>query len=93
MVVVFVHGVMTAVAVAGFAKGRKGLLMGYIGAVFLHAFTNIGGMLYQINFWDVTFAYLYLALPILAAFFILEHLRKKELKDQERAEVVLFGSD
>ena len=93
MVVVFIHGVMTAVAAGGFLKGRKGLLMGYVGAVFLHALTNIGAMLYQIGLWNVTFASLYLILPIIVAFFVFEQLRKKELKDKKHKETVLFSRD
>ena len=88
--VVFIHGVMTAVAVTGFMEGRKRLLMGYVGAVLLHAITNIGAMFYQLKFWDETFASLYLFLPILVAFFIFEHLRKKGLMDQVHEETVLF---
>jgi len=88
--VVFIHGVMTAVAVTGFMEGRKRLLMGYVGAVLLHAITNIGAMFYQLKFWDETFASLYLFLPMLIAFFIFEHLRKKGLMDQVHEETVLF---
>lgn len=88
---VFFHGVMTAVVVTSFVKGGKGLLIGYFGAVFLHAFVNIGAMLYQIKFWDVTFASLYLILSILVAIFIFERMRKKVLKGQERVEIVLFS--
>ncbi len=91
--VVFIHGVMTAVAVTGFMEGRKRLLMGYVGAVLLHVMTNIGAMLYQLNFLDETFASLYLFLPILVAFFIFEHLRKKGLMDQIHEETVLFSRE
>jgi len=93
LAVVFIHGVITAVAVAGFLKGRKGLLIGYVGAVFLHALTNIGAMLYQIKLWDVTLASIYLFLPIVLAFFIFEHLRKKQLKDKKPEETVLYTRD
>lgn len=93
MAVVLLHGVMTAVAVTGFLKGRKGLLMGYTGAVLLHAFANLGAMLYQIKFWDVFFASLYLALPVLVAVFIFERLRQDSLKEQKQTEVVLFSRD
>jgi len=89
--VVFIHGVMTAVAATGFTKGRNGLLAGYVGALFLHAFANMGAMLYQIRFWDETLASFYLFLPTVVAFFIFEHLRKKGLADQKHAETVLFS--
>jgi len=91
--VVFIHGVMTAVAVTGFRKGRKGLLIGYVKAVFLHTFTNIGAMLYQIRLWDLTFASLYLFIPIVVALFIFEHLRRKELRDKKHEETILFSRD
>lgn len=93
MMTVFIHGVMTAVAVTGFLKGRKGLLIGYVGAVFLHAFANISAMLYQIRLWDITFASLYLILPMGIAFFIFEYLRKEQLKDKKHKETVLFSRD
>jgi hypothetical protein len=93
LTVVFIHGVITAVAVTGFLKGIKGLLMGYVGAVFLHALTNIGATLYQIKLWDATFASIYLFLPIIVAFFIFEHLRKKQLKDKKPEETVLYTRD
>jgi hypothetical protein len=93
LTVVFIHGVITAVAVTGFLKGIKGLLMGYVGAVFLHALTNIGATLYQIQLWDATFASIYLFLPIIVAFFIFEHLRKKQLKDKKPEETVLYTRD
>ena len=89
--VVFIHGVMTAVAVTAFTKRGKGLLTGYIGAVFLHAFTNIGAMLYQTRLWDETLASLYLFLPAVVAILIFEHLRKKGLTYQKHAETVLFS--
>jgi uncharacterized membrane protein YhfC len=91
MAVVFVHGVMTAVAVTGFVKGEKGLLRGYVGAVLLHAFTNIGAMLYQTEILDVTAASLYLFFPMLVSFFIFERLRKKTLRDRKPSETVFFS--
>jgi hypothetical protein len=83
LTVVFIHGVITAVTVTGFLKGIKGLLMSYVGVVFLHALTNVGVMLYQIKLWDATFASIYLFLPMIVAFFIFEQLRKKQLKDKK----------
>ncbi len=93
MVVVLLHGVMTAVAVTGFVKDGKGLLMGHTGATLLHAFTNVGATLYQIKLWDALFASLYLALPVLVVIFIFERLRKEGLKERKQTEVVLFGRD
>lgn len=89
--VVFIHGVMTAVAVTAFMKRGKGLLTGYIGAVFFHAFTNIGAMIYQTRLLDETLASLYLFLPAVVAILIFEHLRKKGLTYQKHAETVLFS--
>ena len=91
VIVVFIHGVMTAVAVTAFTKRGKGLLTGYIGAVLLHAFTNIGAMLYQTKLLDETLASLYLFLPAVVAILIFEHLRKKGLTYQKHAETVLFS--
>jgi len=82
---------MTAVAVTAFTKRGKRLLTGYIGAVLLHAFTNIGAMLYQTRLWDETLASLYLFLPAVVAILIFEHLRKKGLTYRKHAETVLFS--
>ena len=91
MTVVFIHGVMTAVAVTAFTKRGKELLTGYIGAVFLHAFANTGAILYQTGLWDKTLASFYLFLPAVVAVLIFEHLRKKGLTYQKHAETVLFS--
>lgn len=93
MVVVYIHGVMTAVAITGLQKGKKGLLAGYIGAVMLHAFTNVGAMLYQIGILDVNIASLYLYLPLLVNLFIFERLRRRALSTQKTAETILFIKD
>lgn len=90
LIVVFLHGVMTAVAIVGFLKGKKGFLIGYLVAVLLHALTNIGAVLYQIGVWDQTLATISLFVPIVVAFFIFEHLRKKQLKDEKPQETVLY---
>lgn len=45
----FLHGVMTAVLVTGLLRGAKGLLLGYLAAVGLHALLNTSALLYQIG--------------------------------------------
>lgn len=93
MAVVFLHGIMTAIAVTSILKGGKGFLTGYAGAVLFHAFTNIGALLYQIQFLDSTVASLYLFLPLVAGFFIFEQLHKKAARSQKPAETVFLSRD
>jgi uncharacterized membrane protein YhfC len=81
MIVVFLHGVMTAIAVVGFLKGKKGFLVGYSVAVLLHTLTNIGAVLYQIGVWDQNLATIYLLVPIIVASFIFKRLRKEQIRD------------
>ena len=50
LVVTFGHGVMTAVAVMGWWRGRA--LRGYLGAVALHLLANIGAFLSFIGAWS-----------------------------------------
>ncbi|MBS7633913.1 hypothetical protein KEJ34_00190 [Candidatus Bathyarchaeota archaeon] len=93
MAVVFLHGIMTAIAVTSILKGGKGFLTGYAGAVLFHAFTNIGALLYQIQFLDATVASLYLFLPLAVGFFVFEQLHKKIAQSQKPAETIFFSRD
>lgn len=86
LIVVSLHGVMTAVAVVGFLKGKKGLLVGYVIAVLLHALTNVGAVLTQIGLWDKSRATIYLAVPIIVAILIFEYLYKKQHRDENPQE-------
>ncbi|MEM1986280.1 MAG: PrsW family glutamic-type intramembrane protease [Nitrososphaeria archaeon] len=91
MIVVFIHGVMTSVAVVNLLKGWKGGLFGYIYAVLLHALTNFGAFLYQIQFLDLTIASLYILIPVIVNALVFERLRKKILISQEVSETVYFS--
>ncbi len=84
LVVVFLHGVMTSIAVVGFLKGTRGLVLGYFGAILFHAFVNIGALLLQIQVIDGLFASVYLSIPVLVGFVIFERLRRMQLKDENK---------
>jgi hypothetical protein len=90
LIVVFLHGVMTAIAVVGFLKGSKGLLLGYLGAILLHALTNVGALLFQIQVIDEVFASIYLLVPILASLLIFERLRRRQLRDEKPKEPIPY---
>jgi len=91
IIAVFIHGVMTAIAVIRFMNGRGGLLVGYIWAVLFHAFANVGAMLYQIKVWDATIAMSYTIIVIIITMCLFEYLRKRELKYKKPKETVLFS--
>jgi uncharacterized membrane protein YhfC len=48
-IVCFLHGVMTAVVVTGLLWGARGLVLGYLAAVGLHALLNSSALLYQMG--------------------------------------------
>lgn len=47
IVMCFAHGVMTGVAMTGLGRGIRASILGYLTAAALHAFLNLGGLLYQ----------------------------------------------
>jgi len=53
LVVIYAHGVMTAVVMVGALRGRLGLLGGYLAAVTLHALLNGGAMLHRLGLLDM----------------------------------------
>lgn len=63
LLLVYAHGVMTAVAVAGLVRGRS--LQGYLAAVGLHAVVNLGGLLYQLRLLGSTYAQVALGATVL----------------------------
>lgn len=89
LIIVFLHGVMTSIAVTGFLRGIKGLAIGYIGAILLHTLTNVGALLYQIQVIDGNTTSILLLISVLTSFVIFEFLRRKTLKKEAPSETIL----
>ena len=96
LVVVFAHGVMTAVLVKLAAEGR--FFTGYLYAVLLHAFLNTTAMLYQLGLVEQWVASVHLTASIVLLAFIFERLRPKapppdlgsDAADDAHGEVVYY---
>ena len=88
LIIVFLHGVMTSIAVTGFLRGIKGLAIGYIGAILLHTLTNVGALLYQIQVIDGNTTSILLLISVLTSFVIFEFLRRKTLKNEAPRETI-----
>ncbi len=63
-------------------EAEKGLAIGYIGAILLHALTNIGALLYQMQVIDGNATSILLLISVLVSFVIFEFLRRKTLKNE-----------
>jgi uncharacterized membrane protein YhfC len=96
LIVVFAHGVMTAVFVKLAAQGR--FFRGYLYAVGLHAFLNVGAILFQLGLANEWIASGYLLVSVVVLAFVFEKARPKapppDLEsgsaDDSRGEVVYF---
>jgi hypothetical protein len=75
LIVVFAHGVMTAVFVKLAAEGR--FFTGYAYAVGLHAFLNITAMLFQLGLVGQWVASLHLVVSMVLLAFVFERMRPK----------------
>jgi hypothetical protein len=89
--VVLLHGAMTAIAASMLPRGAGKAVQGYILAVCLHAFLNLGAILYQIGAMGVDLATYYIFIPLLIIVAIFERLRRGEAKSRPPKESVLFS--
>ncbi|HRU81302.1 MAG TPA: hypothetical protein P5168_01995, partial [Candidatus Methanomethylicus sp.] len=89
---VFLHGAMTAIAACMLPRGAGKAVQGYLVAVCLHAFVNLGALLYQIGAMSVEASSysLFISLLVIAAIF--EKLRRGEAKRRPPKEGVHFSS-
>jgi len=94
LVVIFCHGAMTAVFVAGLYRGLGRAMVGYLAAVGLHALLNAGAVLAQLGVISATVAGITLMAPVALLFFIFERLRGNAARDPESqaqaAEIVYY---
>ena len=74
LVVTFGHGVMTAVAVMGWWRGRA--LRGYLGAVALHLLANIGAFLSFIGAWSAELASTWTVATLVVLAAVFERMRR-----------------
>ena len=93
LIVCFLHGVMTAVAVSGIRQGFGPGLLGYLAAMGLHGLINIGAVLYQFKIIPLAATQLpFLASLVLLAF-IFESLRRTASREPgaaDKAEEVVY---
>lgn len=103
LLVCFIHGILTLIAVTGIFLGIKKAIIYYLGAVLLHAVVNIGPMIYQTKILPSesssqasspeSFLVFLLIIPsIILLAFILDKLMKKAQKEfkKEGTERVFF---
>lgn len=74
LVTVYAHGVMTAVAAYGLARGPRKVWTTYAAAVGLHALVNTGAMLYQIGRISAGWSQLLLLMSLLLLTFVFQRL-------------------
>ncbi len=89
--VVFLHGAITAIAAYMLLRGAGKAILGYLAAVCLHAFLNLGALLYQIGAVGVGIGSYYILLPLFVIVIIFETLRRRDAKSRPTEERVLFS--
>lgn len=90
LVVVLLHGLMTALFLALAARGRP--LAGYLAAAGTHALLNSGAMLYQLGLMPGWGAGLTLMVVLVAGVVIFDRARPRYLRTAEDGDVVYFSA-
>jgi hypothetical protein len=93
LVVCFLHGVMTAVAVSGVRRGFRQGLLGYLAAMGLHGLINIGAALYQFKLIPLAATQLPFIASLILLVIIFERLRRtasREPGSADKAEEVVY---
>ncbi len=90
LLVVFMHGMMTAVFLR-IAKGGRPLL-GYLAAMGAHAVLNSGAMLYQLGVASGWVAEVVLVVMLIAAVLILERIRPKRAAAGRAGDTVYYSA-
>lgn len=80
--VTLIHGIMTAVVVTGIARGRRQGWIGFVSAMGLHAFTNLGAVLYQANQIPVNLAGAWIFLPFTLLVLLFIHMYRQNQQAQ-----------
>jgi uncharacterized membrane protein YhfC len=92
LVVTFGHGLLTSLALLGLSYGRKKALFGYLTAVGLHAFINLGPVLSALKLIPLTVSSLgtYIAILIAFVFFQKNISEAKKIGGIEKQEIIYF---
>lgn len=91
LLVVFVHGFMTALFVWQAARGRA--LAGYLLAVGTHALLNAGAMLYQLELVPGWLASLWLVVLLIPMVLVFERIRPKTARTHaDRPDIVYYST-
>jgi hypothetical protein len=96
LAVCFAHGVLTAVLVTGLWRGWWRAPAGYLAAVALHAFLNMGAVLAQLGVISAAAAGLALAVPLVVLAAVFGWLRRAVLRQPggpQAGEVIYFRRD
>ncbi len=91
LVVVLLHGFMTALLMWFAARGRP--VIGYLAAVGTHALLNSGAMLFQLGLVAEGVAGLSLLVVLVVAVIVFERVRPRYRQDQARDDVVYYSAD
>lgn len=91
LVVVLLHGFMTALLMWFAARGRP--VIGYLAAVGTHALLNSGAMLFQLGLVAEGVAGLSLLVVLVVAVIVFERIRPRYRQDQAESDVVYYSAD
>ncbi len=86
LVVVPIHGILTAVAVLGISRGWRCGWSGYLTAVGLHALVNLGTLLLQMKLVSSTVGGLWIALPFIGLILLFASICRKNRSPDSGAE-------
>lgn len=92
LLVVFVHGFMTALLV--WLAARRMPVAGYLAAAGTHALLNAGAMLYQLELIPVWLASLWLVVVLIPMVLVFERIRPKTTRvHADRPDIVYYSAD
>lgn len=93
LIVCFLHGVMTAVAVSGIQRGFRHGVLGVLAAMGLHGLINIGAALYQFKIIPLAATQLPFIASLILLAFLFERLRRTASREPgaaDKAEEVVY---
>jgi uncharacterized membrane protein YhfC len=86
LLVIFLHGALTALVIVGISKGMRGGLLAYLFAVLLHAMANLGTMLFQMQVINQILTLIPLLLALILSILLLARFRNTiEVRSEDEA--------
>ena len=80
LIVILMHGVMTALVVLGLQRGKWWVLLGYLAAVAVHGLLNLGALLLQLGLISGWASYLLLVVTVAVVLLLFEVLRQRVVR-------------